>query len=186
VNGVNGSGDDFPSTHVFGAVRGEPVHDGHTGELPAVYDALTPDTLNTEWDLAHPPAGEHTIEPPPVWDQQVLMALGIIGDLVQRGREPKEIVNRAAVALLHDPGKPGTPLRCTNCSRVYLAGDGPCDWRMAGRADGMCWDCTLAAPKHAAKPAPAAVKPKAPAPPGTTRRQRPSRARKAAINRDTS
>jgi hypothetical protein len=177
MTGINGAGDDFTFTDLFRDSR--PAQDGDTlAGLPAItYPALDPDTLADEWDTAH---GEHTIEPPPVWDQQVLMALGIIGDLVQRGREPAEIVPRAAVALLHDPGKAGTPLRCTTCSRVYLAGDGVCDWRMAGRSDGPCWECTLAAPKHAAKPAP--VKPKAPAPPGA-RRTRPSRARKQAITR---
>jgi hypothetical protein len=179
---MNSSNGEQPEETLTDALLG-PARDGDTGQLPAItYGDLAPDTLEHEWEDTHPPpagdVGHFTDQP--VWDQQVLMAVGILADLTERGRDPQEAVRRAAVALMHDPGKPGTPLRCANCPRIYLTGDGPCDWRMAGRTDGMCWECMLAAPRHAPKPAP----PKAPAPPKTaaTRARRPSARRKAAIN----
>jgi hypothetical protein len=223
---VNGSGDDFPSTHVFGAIRGDlPARDGHTGELPIVHDAtqapyqdLAPETLDTAWEAAHPPPtgdSEHddgksldVRAPEDSWEDfqhwQRIRILDMLATAVINGTEPAYAARRTACALvspaafiarIHENAtfteagsRPphravdGTPMRCSKCQGIYTLGTGEPDWVIAGREDTTCEPCTLAAPKHAAKPATATVKAKAPAPPGT-RRTRPSRARKAAITR---
>jgi hypothetical protein len=200
MTGANGhrDGDDFTFADIFGPRRGElPARDGHTGELPAItiyaddtpapYQALTEDTLSTEWENAHPPpvSGKHHHDgtPPAGWDRQVLMVVGIIGDGIQRGRPDTEIIGRGAITLRHDPyAAPGTPL-LGECGHVYMVGDGPPDWRTSGATSGMCYDCTLAAPKHAAKPPPPAKAPAAAKP--AARRRRPSQARKTVTRPDT-
>jgi hypothetical protein len=221
--------------HVYGPRNNPAARDGHTGELPAVYDApypdLAPDTLDQQWgrDDGHvtstgSPANLPVLPAdrlpyawhPQAWAQRRVdhahraeAVAAYLAECLTAGMKPEEAQRRARIFMDHGaeavawdvwkrtpegiadslrrPMLP--PVSPADVGSIYAAMAGgtvpviePTAVLTPGEAQAMAAGVTdLRPPSRHAKPAPA--KPKAPTPPGATRRQRPSRARKAAINR---
>jgi hypothetical protein len=232
------SDDEFTFEDLFGPRRSTelPARDGHTGELPAVYDApypdLAPDTLDQQWgrDDGHvtstgSPANLPVLPAdrlpyawhPQAWAQRRVdhahrgeAVAAYLAECLNAGMKPEEAQRRARIFMDHGaeavawdvwkrtpegiaeslrrPMLP--PVSPADVGSIYAAMAGgnvpviePTAVLAPGEAQAMAAGVTdLRPPSRHAKPA--AAKPKAPAPPGA-RRTRPSRARKAAINRDT-
>jgi hypothetical protein len=243
MTGTSGD-DEFTFEDLFGPRRNTelPARDGHTGELPVVYDEtqipypdLDPDTLEQVWEASHGADGhvDGTGTPanlpvlpadrlpyawhPQAWAQRRVdhahraeAVAAYLAECVTAGLTPEEAQRRARLFMDHGaeavawdvwkrtpegiaeslrrPMLP--PVSPADVGSIYAAMAGgkvpvlePTAVLTPGEAQAMAAGVTdMRPPSRHAKPA--APKPKAPAPPGV-RRTRPSRARKAAINRDT-